>query len=336
MLHVAPRFRIKTNTLLRAADKDKKLGLDDLLELRRVLSKATDDGPAGISNLLSVSDDEVRAIHARHGEPGLFKFWLLANSHGTAEFAHFAHIIQFDGSLLRMLGSADSDVLQCDTEVLRQGERLQQFDWNVMQPSLSRKLYNPGCHEGYLVYGIGGPRILVSHSFRGCHGEYYDIYANSVDIVISLNWRGYFGSFLFLAYLSGLDGDFGGVPGWLAWFSLLAGHSDIVLFIKLGPEFGPAQQQEIEFTPDRVQKKIVEFPPDELRWARQYGDEPEPTLHGIESGVCTPEEFNKCEAQRASPFVEQYVKGGFPKDRLIRILEDGSIEQYPLDYPAYT
>ena len=54
--------------------------------------------------------------------------------------------------------------------------------------------------------------------------------------------------------------DVDGVPAWLIWFSVIAAHSDIVLFVKEYEEdFGLAQQREIEFTPDRIQKKVIEI-----------------------------------------------------------------------------
>ncbi len=131
--------------------------------------------------------------------------------------------------LLRDLPAAAVEV---DNERLPAGDVVGDFNCNVLQPSLSRKLYNPGRHPGYLVYGLGGPRILVSHPFRGATGELYDVYANSADVVTSLILDGYNGSFLFLDNLVGLNTDVRGVPAWLVWFSLIAVHSDIVLFIR--------------------------------------------------------------------------------------------------------
>jgi len=71
---------------------------------------------------------------------------------------------------------------------------LSRLNLNVLRPSLSRKIYNPGRHEGYVVYGLGGPRILVSYPFHGATDEEYDVYTNSIDAVTSLTMRGYHGT----------------------------------------------------------------------------------------------------------------------------------------------
>lgn len=42
----------------------------------------------------------------------------------------------------------------------------------MVQSSLSRKLYRAGRHHGSLVYGLSGPRILVSHPFQGQEDVY--------------------------------------------------------------------------------------------------------------------------------------------------------------------
>jgi hypothetical protein len=38
----------------------------------------------------------------------------------------------------------------------------------------------------------------------------------------------------------------------------------------------------------------------------------------------------------ARPAVEQFVQGGFPSDRLVRLLESGELEEYPLNGPIYS
>jgi hypothetical protein len=82
------------------------------------------------------------------------------------------------------------------------------------------------------VYGLGGPRILVSHPFQGRTEDIYDLYANSIDVVTSLCLRGYRGTFHLLDYLPGLNPEIEGVPAWALWFSIIAAHSDLIIFVK--------------------------------------------------------------------------------------------------------
>ena len=177
----------------------------------------------------------------------------------------------------------------------------------------------------------------MSHPFRGRVGDIYDVYNNSLDVVTSLNIRGFDGAFHFLDYLPGLDRKVNGVPGWLAWFSIIAAHSDLVVFIR-DPEggFRTAQKQEIEFTPDRVHKKIVDVPRAELTWAKKT-DEGEglPRMYIGEGGMMTEEEWFAMEAEHAMPFIEAYTDGSFPDDRVVVIEESGSIAEFPLDHPVY-
>lgn len=185
------------------------------------------------------------------------------------------------------------------------------FLWNLVQPSLSRKLYRAGRHHGSVVYGLGGPRILVSHPYRGIDGEAYDLYNNSIDVVSSLHMRGFYGTFHFLDYLPGLNYDIEGVNAWLLWFSLIAGHSDLVLYIKeYEGDFGASQQEEIELTLDRVQKKIVEIPHDELKWVKESPEVADmPVLYVGQDGMMTQEEWYATEADHAAPLVTELLNG---------------------------
>jgi hypothetical protein len=242
-------------------------------------------------------------------------------------------LIANDLTLVPLLTAQDPVELACDNDRLPQSDRLTEFNSTVLQPSLARKLYNPGRHPGYLVYGLGGPKILVSHPFRGAKGELYDIYGNSLDVVTSLMMRGYRGTFLFFDYLPGLNFEMEGVPAWLLWFSLVAGHSDLVVFVKYGGEFGRSQEFEAEFTPNRVQKKIVEIPDGELQWAEEH-EFREIDFYAAGEAGSTKEDFYRVEAEHAKPFLDGYVHPGVP-DALIRIDESGQAMQFPLDYPMY-
>ncbi len=323
-----PLYDIETNQLLRA--NEKTLSLADAQAIRQVAEAAG-------QNLATVPGSVLDDVHAAYGEPGLFQLVELAMAHDEGEFQHFYEVTSGWLAMRSVLDSGTRRSLAPDNASMRQPSEGTRLPLNVLQPSLSRKLYRAGRHHGSLVYGLGGPRILVSHPFRGRVGDIYDVYNNSLDVVTSLNIRGFDGAFHFLDYLPGLDRKVNGVPGWLAWFSIIAAHSDLVVFIR-DPDggFRTAQKQEIEYTPDRVHKKIVDVPRAELTWAKKT-DEGEglARMYIGDGRMMTEEEWFAMEAEHAMPFIEGYTDGSFPQDRLVVIDESGSIDQYPLDYPVY-
>lgn len=326
----AGKIAIKTNALLR--DQEKTLGLPELLMLRSLFGVAKSLGAS--ANLAAVPEDLLQEIHAAYGETGLFKLGYLASSHPEGEFNHFLEPI---AATLQLRKSVTAETeLEPDNDQLRQSAGAAKLNLNVLQPSLSRKLYNPGRHPGYLVYGLGGPRILVSHPFQGLGGETYDVYNNSVDVVTSLMNRGYTGTFLFLDNLHGLNFEAGGVPAWLVWFSIIAAHSDLVLYVREYEEgFTQSQKLEIDYTPDRVLKKIVDIPHEELTWATASDDTGADYLYVGLDRVLTKEEFGSEEAKHAMPFIEFYVGDPCPRDRIFCLSEAGEITEYPLNHPKY-
>lgn len=329
-LHSPVRLRIKINTLLRGNEKSLSLGEILLLRSVHLLGRAVGQS----QNLAALPEKFFRDVEAVYGGTALFKLGFLASAHTQDDFNHF--IAPLAAGLDVMRSATTETELRCDNDTLRQGRDLARFNSNVLQPSLSRKLFNPGRHHGYLVYGLGGPRILVSHPFQGSRGETYDIYNNSVDVVTSLMNRGYFGTFLFLDNLTGLNAEVNGAPAWVLWFSMIAAHADLVVFVKeYEGDFGKSQRLEIAFTPDRVQKKIVAIPHSELTWATLPEEDPEAYLYIGTDRALTREEWYAEEAKHAMPFVEGYAQLEFPKDRIICISEVPEMTQYPLDYPAY-
>ena len=239
--------------------------------------------------------------------------------------------------------SSEYEELKLDNKILHQHDDVSYYNSHLLYPSLSNEIYSPGKKGGYIVYGISGPKILVSHPFRSINSqtEMYDIYHDSGEIVKSLWSRGYFGRFLFLDYLGGLNFSIDSIPAWVIWFSFIASQSDLVLFIKLDEmEFGNSQQLEVGFTPDRVQKKVVGIPQDELKYStdeifkKDYGL----ILYRGEKGLgITKEEWYDREMQQSKPFIDLYLDPAQPpNDRLVRIDKDGSINEYPINYPLYT
>lgn len=144
--------------------------------------------------------------------------------------------------------------------------------------------------------------------------------------------RGYFGTFLLLDSLEGLNRQHFGQPGWLIWFSIIAAHSDLVLFVReKGKALSGSQLQEAAFTPNRVGKKIVELNSGELTWAKQDDVDPSTPIWYIGlKGTVSAEEWETNQLEMAGPFIQGYKRDVFPDDRLIVLHEDGGISEYPL------
>ena len=306
------------------------MSLTEVLAIKKG-SLEVEEKPDGLINLASIGDDEWERVEKMYGKEGLFRLFLLATGHSRFDFEHF-HDLAYPW----WEAIAKHEVsLAYDNGLLPATRDLDRFASNVLQPSLSRKLYRPGRNFGHIVYGIGGPRILVSHPFRGGSRYHYDLYNNSVDVVTSLMTKGYNGTFLFLDYLPGLHYEAHGLPAWLVWFSKIAVHSDLVLFITEGNgELTPSQAREGSYTPDRVWKKIVRFPKGELSWAKIQPADPSMRIYH-EGKKLSWEEYLEYERKYSQTFVAQYVRDDIPNDRIICLNEEGEITQYPLNWPIY-
>jgi hypothetical protein len=143
---------------------------------------------------------------------------------------------------------------------------------------------------------------------------------NSLDIATSLLAKGYYGSFLFLDCIEGLHKEYYGHPGWLLWFSIIATHSDLVIFVKeKGKELTDAQKREIAFTPDRVGKKVVELGAQKLNWAKKHDADPYTEMkYFIEGRLVSLKEWEEMSRKTMEPFIEFYCRDAFPDDRLSR------------------
>ena len=330
------RIALDKNVLLHSEPAGSSLEQVKAMKMLADIGQGMEEGKKGQLNLAKVPEREIDQVHELWGEPGLLQLLILAMSLDAREFEHFYGLTRSTLMLGGLVDNGRVQTIKYDNKSLPGDHRLAAFTCNVLNPSLSRKLYRAGRHHGSLVYGLGGPRILVSHPFQGIDGDIYDVYANSIDVVTSLNLRGYHGTFHFLDYVGGLDYELAGFPAWALWFSVIAAHSDLVLFVKeFEGEFGESQQLEISLTPDRVRKKIVEIPHSELSWAKKpESTDGLETMHLTEKGVVSEDEWNRMEASHAEPFVTNYVEGGFPSDRLI-VLRDDRVDEYPLDFPMY-
>lgn len=345
-LGLHPPLVIDTNPLLRDKEPAKTRGEVAAFKMLATLAKSQkidrhaagiDEIPDSVKNIATASDQDIDAIRDEFGETGLFKLLMLCMKETEADFNHFFKMSMDIVRWKRLFGSMhdDRNIPDYDNPALKASSKLDEFSHNIIQPSLSRKMYNTGRGNGFMVFGFGGPRILVSLPFHGAVGEMYDIYMNSIDVVTSLVMRGFYGTFLLLDKLPSLNFEVLGVPAWTLWFSKIAAHSDLVVFVKAeNTEFRTQQQLEIDFTPDRVNKKIVNVGADELRWARKYENEDIPTeVWNIlpDKGPVSIDEWNAVESKFARPFIEEYPRVGIPLDRLFVIDEQGSVREHP--YP---
>ena len=158
----------------------KEISLENIRALRNGFVFARDRGVSGetatnlTENLLSVDDDHLSKINSRYSSAGLFGLIFMAQTSSPSEFLHFHRVIKDNLVFLDVFDftqAADmatgSVRFEPDNDRLRCAAQIDEFNHNVLHPDLARKIYNPGKRAGYMVYGLGGPRILVSHPFRG-------------------------------------------------------------------------------------------------------------------------------------------------------------------------
>ena len=317
------------------------LACDKLLLIREASLKGLEMGvPEAresnlVRNLTSVSEESIRKVLSSYGEKALMRLWILAVGHEPDEFRHFQAVIDGELRMVPLLDASPARTLTLDNARLRASPTIDRFCHNVVNSGLSRKIYIPGRREGYLVHGLGGPRILLSLPFHGTNRYHYPVFENTIDVVTSLNIRGYLGTFLALDRLDSLAAEYRGVPGWLVWFSYISSQSDLVLFVsEKGSGLSPAQLREAAMTPDRVPKKIVELDETELLWAKASqveGDQDLVRTYSLPGrGFVSEAEYLSAERAFAQQFIDLYDRGSFPDDRLIALHEDGQVLEYPL------
>jgi hypothetical protein len=324
--------RIKTNCVLGGSENETPL--ENLLQLSEFAKFAYEQGELD-NNLRLLNEGLIRAVHHRYGGHGLTNLIVLAMGHDEWEFNHFINYLRI--SLALQEATPGSESVELDNDRLPAKRALLFFNTTYFQTTLARPLYAAGRHPGSLVYGVSGPRILVSHPFQGITGDIYNMYDNTSDVVAALMYRGYHGRFHFLDYMSGLDGEIRGVPRWALWFSIVAQHSDLVLFVRrFEGAFGSAQLLESHVVPDWVPKKIVEISVTEL----QNAETPKLDLSTIrkyyaENGPVSKDEWDASQREYSRPFLDTWVRGNIPRDRFVHMRESGTIEEYPLDFQLF-
>lgn len=328
------RKKIKTHKLLRGVPPT--LSYEALKRVRThangLLAGADPETSTFLRNLCVLSHQEIFDLYARYGEEGLFNLSILLYS---KDFEWFYPLIAFD---LKGERRTEETHLWLDNAAISVHPKVKTFQTNVFKPALAQKIFQPGTHHGFVCYGLEGPRILVSHPFRGNTKEIetYDIYRNSADVVLRLMERGYRGTFLFLDYLAGLNEEIEGIPAWALWFSFVATQADLVVYIKeYEGDFGYAQQLELTYVSDYTQKKIEEIPSAALSWAKKAVTQAKEIIYIGENGPLTKEEFYAFEASFAKPFMEEFIHPDLPLEPFIQVTEEGEIQLFPLDFDLY-
>lgn len=340
---------IKTNQLL--AGDEPSTELEEAREIRQVFMAAgggmTDVGsnmaqvPEGLLehayNMAQVPERLLERVYRQYGGAGLFRLQFLAGCVPAREFEWHLTVLEAILALLEKEPFGPREELRLDNTRLLAGSALASLWHNCFQPSLARKLYNAGEHHGKLTYGLGGPRILVSHPFRGGWGEAYGAYQNSLTIALALVRRGFHGRLLFLDNLLALNRDVNGHPAWLLWFSLIATHSDLVVYVtEEGEDLSDFQRMEVEYTPDLTQKKLVSLYRSELL-PRAERDEREVLFIARGEGAITAERFREIEIEKmgALPLLSSYTEPIGDRAHLYVITEDKRLLVYSADTEVF-
>lgn len=324
--------QIKINSVLGGSGNETPL--ENLLKLSEFARSAHEEGKLD-NNLRFLNEGFIRSVHRRYGGHGLTNLIVLAMGHEEWEFSHFIDCVRV--SLALQDSGQESVPIELDNERLPANQSLLFFNTTFFQTTLARPLYAAGRRPGALTYGVSGPRILVSHPFQGITSDIYNMYDNASDIVAALTYRGYHGRFHFLDYMSGLDGEIRGVPRWAIWFSIIAQHSDLVIFVKrFEDDFGPAQLLESQVIPDWVPKIIVDIMISEIQNAETPKLDPKSGReYCTEEGPVSKDEWDAEQRKHSAPFLDAWTRGNIPKDRFVHMNESGRIVEYPLDYPLF-
>lgn len=306
---VAPVIEIPINSYLRSSEP--RLSVDDFREMHKLYREAYLDPQYAsqhdaLSGIATLDETYIRNVYEKYGEEGLSKLAAFAARTTDRKLReHFLEIIsgEFICDALRNQAAVP---LRFDTKLRVRYPFNLDVNSHIMVPSLSRKLYAPGQHPGHVVYGIGGPRMLVSHPFLGSNGRMYDVHGNGTDIVTSLMLGGYAGLFLFLDEARSEDEMIANTPRWLLWFSLLSAQSDLVVFIEYGDQglTGP-QVRELRAVPDRVNVVVVDFPEGKFRWAEkwEFGEDTDVIVVGDGQGIS-----EAARDQRVTDYRDQFLR----------------------------
>ena len=329
-------YDIRTNLLLKGDEPS--ILLEEALLHRAMFTCGGEDGAAA-KNMARVSEHLIERIHRRYGGAGLFRLILLAMSHDPRKFRWHLDLLEKMLEVEDLQQGATRVPLQTDNDKLPAGPSLSSLRHNCFQPSLARKLYNAGDQFGKITYGLGGPRILVSHPFRGGWGEQYGAYQNTMEIARALVGRGFHGRLLFLDYLKALDFDVSGHRAWLLWFSLIATHSDLVVFVcEEGDSLSESQRIEAEYTSNLTQKKVVALGKDEML-PKSNSETEVPVILCVAAGegLITSDRIREIEIERMGvfPLLRSYAVPFGDAKQLYVIMEDGRLRACSRDNEVF-
>lgn len=327
-----PSKKIATNQLLIPSENG--IPLENMLKMVEFSIFAHEQGELD-NNLRFFSSGLIHAVHSSYGEHGLTGLMLLAMGHEKWEFDHFISYLNISLALQKSI--KETVDLKLNNRDLPSNPAIHFFNTTYLQTTLARPLYAAGRHPGSLVYGVSGPRILISHPFQGITKDIYNIYDNASDLVAVLTHRGYHGRFHFLDYLSGLDEEINGVPRWAIWFSIIAQHSDLVVFVRRHEgELGSAQILESQVVPDWVPKIIEDIPISHIQNAPTPKLEPGmKRSYSVEGKTVSEEEWIELQKKHSHPHINFWSEGNIPKDRFVHMQENGRIEEYPLNVKLF-
>jgi len=243
-------FRIEVRQEIHTEDKTMKIA--DFMELYQICSKSRQDSNTrlhrNVLTIFSHDDDSVIGILNVYGERGIFCVNFLAATTDPDDFdilwVSIVEDILLMGIHFRKCSESPlplnfREELGTGHEFSVIGPKLSSIPKDVCA-SLSRKIYAPGVHPGWVVVGIDARRILVCPPFEG---EMEHFTRTSVDISASLKLAGVWGTFLFVDHVQGMSILIRGQPAWLLFYALLAWVSDAVVFIVSEGHLKPWQQR---------------------------------------------------------------------------------------------
>lgn len=325
-------FSIKTNRLLASEEPEMPLDMAKLLREGMAKKAGTE---ACIRNAALTSGRYIDLVNHYYGPSGLHRHQQLMLTHGTIEYKMYLSVQKEIFSLLENASNQRKKSLSLDNDRLLESKEISNLRCNVFQPSLSRKIYNAGNQFGSITYGLGGPKILVSHPFRGGIEEAYGVYEDSQKVVKRLIRSGFHGRFLFLDNFLRLDKKINGYPTWLLWFSLAATHSDLVLYVvPKGVGLSDSQKLEVAYTPNFVQKKIVEI--EESNFLPQ--DKFKEVIILRDGKQISSEQMRAIEEERMGDMIsviDVFSQGSPNRNFFFVLSEDSTRQQYPSSYRLF-
>jgi len=245
----------KTNALINKEQDDLKSTMND-----------------AVNNLAYLSDGICKEVHNLYGGEGLNRIFLIAVSQDRRSFESY-----YDNLLCARFAKDVSEIVKNDQRALVflrnkywSQNRLSQFRLNITDPVVSQFLYRPGRHEASITAGLGGPRILVSMPFLRDPEWTSPREAEILNTHNLLAAKGIFGLIRCHYFSSKLEAKKIDTPLWLLWFSLVASHSDLVLFLKSKEDgFTRNQDLEISMLPSYLNYAVIECSNEELCLIRE-------------------------------------------------------------------